>query len=470
MYKFIYGMSLGLVCWMRGSLVIAHNTLEQVIEELFPRAHVGIYVAPLSPTDPIVSIQGDKLMVPSSILKLVTVFAGLKVLGSDFTFKTQMFVQGQTLYIKFSGDPSLTKEDLRTMVRALRAKMPKTSFTKLVIDTHAMPFPQQAPTWMIEDTLFCYGAPVRAAIVDNNEARFTLNPSKPGQPTRITVDNNPQNFQLVNKVMTRICPTNEKVKECEVDRVDFSAQRNGTEIYGGLDRYKTDLRLCFPIWDQEEGVRGVMSALFHEEKMQAPSNVVQGSVPDNLKAVVTHTSVPLRTLVGPVLRNSHNLYADAIYLQTALRLNPTINKWEEAGEEIKKFLQKIMPHMNSDDCTIVDGSGVSRNQLLSPRQLTQLLQMAYQDPPLWEILESHLPCPGKEGSLKKRLKLWPQQVFAKTGAQSGVLSLSGVFYPQPKKPLFFTIMLNHFTTPLKETFPKLDLLAGAVFNHLVQHS
>lgn len=468
MCKYIYGICVVLVWLILGSPGQAHNTVEAVIEELFPRANVGIYVAPLSPDTPLVSIQGDKLMVPSSILKLVTVFTGLKVLGPDFTFKTQIFVEGQTLYLKFSGDPSLTKEDLRAMVRALRLKMPKASFTKLVIDTSAVPFPQQAPTWMVEDTLFCYGAPVRAVVIDNNEARFTLNPSKSGQLARITVDNNPQNFQVINKVKTHTCPANEKVKECEVDRIDFPAQKNGTEIYGGLDRYKTDLRLCFPIWDQEEGIKQVMSALFQEEKMTIPSKVVPGKAPKTMQALVTHSSLPLRTLVGPVLRNSHNLYADAIFLQTALQLNPRINKWEEAGDEIKKFLQTVIPHMNSEDCIIVDGSGISRNQLIAPRQLTQLLQMAYQDPSLWEILESHLPCPGKDGSLKKRLKAWPQQVLAKTGAQSGVLSLSGVFYPQPKKPLFFTIMVNHFTTPIKETFPKLDFLANAVFNYVAK--
>ena len=82
---------------------------------------------------PLVAIHADRLLVPASILKLITVSAALDQLGEDYRFKTEFYQDDQhNLIVKGYGDPLLISERMTTIATALAGKL--TSFQRLVLD------------------------------------------------------------------------------------------------------------------------------------------------------------------------------------------------------------------------------------------------------------------------------------------------------------------------------------------------
>ena len=108
---------------------------------------------------------------------------------------------------------------------------------------------------------------------------------------------------------------------------------------------------------------------------------------------------------------------------------------------VKQILkQKIGVDVNS--MNIVDGSGLSRNNKITPSQMMQVLDYAYHDSATNYYFISSLPIAGIDGTLKNRMKNIAWKVRAKTGTMSGVVALAGYVITKDKEPLAFVIIIN----------------------------
>lgn len=119
--------------------------------------------------------------------------------------------------------------------------------------------------------------------------------------------------------------------------------------------------------------------------------------------------------------------------------------------------------ISSDEYDFHDGSGLSRQNLVTPHAVVQLLQYAANQPWGTEFRQS-LPVAGIDGSLEDRLKdLQPGvQVFGKTGSLGGVKSLSGYAVTAKGEQLIFSIMSNNESVQSKRVTDAIDSLVEAV--------
>lgn len=158
-----------------------------------------------------------------------------------------------------------------------------------------------------------------------------------------------------------------------------------------------------------------------------------------------HESPPLAEIVAPMLTRSDNLYAEQVW-RVAAREAVGDGSTAAAERHAKAKLAEL--GVPTDGMVLADGSGLSRRNLVQPRQLAALLVAMARDPlgPTWR---SGLPLAGESGTLRNRLREGPSRghVHAKTGYISRVVCLSGyVDRREPKAPpLAFVVMLNDFT-------------------------
>jgi D-alanyl-D-alanine carboxypeptidase/D-alanyl-D-alanine-endopeptidase (penicillin-binding protein 4) len=100
---------------------------------------------------------------------------------------------------------------------------------------------------------------------------------------------------------------------------------------------------------------------------------------------------------------------------------------------------------------MVDGSGLSHMNMVTPRQVVELLKYVYSNDIVYLDFFNSLPIAGIDGSLGKRMQNTTAQnnVRAKTGYISHVRSLSGYAFTGDSEPIAFSMIANNFSVPIK---------------------
>lgn len=126
-----------------------------------------------------------------------------------------------------------------------------------------------------------------------------------------------------------------------------------------------------------------------------------------------------------MMKESDNLYAEALFWQLALTARNTTPRTDEARRCVKQLINSL--GLNVADYRIADGSGLSLYNYVSPELLVRLLRYAYQQPAIRSHLLFSLPIAGTDGTLMKRMTGTPADgnVRAKTGTVTGISSLAG---------------------------------------------
>ncbi|MGL4184300.1 MAG: D-alanyl-D-alanine carboxypeptidase, partial [Thiotrichaceae bacterium] len=118
------------------------NIQALIAETKAPTANLSVYVRDLSADKPLVVHNVSVPRNPASTMKLLTTWAGLKLLGPNWTWKTQVWIRGQVqdgillgdLILKGYGDPFLTDESFWQLLHDLRLKGLREIHGNLVVD------------------------------------------------------------------------------------------------------------------------------------------------------------------------------------------------------------------------------------------------------------------------------------------------------------------------------------------------
>lgn len=158
---------------------------------------------------------------------------------------------------------------------------------------------------------------------------------------------------------------------------------------------------------------------------------------------VTHASVPLKDVIVPFNKESVNQIGEMLFKAAGARVYGAPGSWEKGAKAAEQFLTEV--GLESGSFRVVDGSGLSRYNLMTPRQLTQLL--AYQSRMPWMgAYQASLPVAGKDGTLKSRMigSRAEGRFMAKTGTMSGVSALSGYVTDGKERKAIVSILMNGF--------------------------
>ncbi|MBZ5507425.1 MAG: D-alanyl-D-alanine carboxypeptidase/D-alanyl-D-alanine-endopeptidase [Acidobacteriia bacterium] len=172
------------------------------------------------------------------------------------------------------------------------------------------------------------------------------------------------------------------------------------------------------------------------------------------KVLAEHFSTPLLDDIRVINKTSQNLHAE-LALRLAGKLRGSGGSFEGGAAAVKQFL--VQAGLKDDEFTFLDGSGLSRRDLVTPAAAVQLLLYAARQP--WgAVFEESLPVSGTDGSLADRFQHTPSAglIHAKTGSLSHVNALSGYGQTQAGKRFVFSIFCNNHNLPGKKVLEAMD--------------
>ncbi|MEA5579086.1 D-alanyl-D-alanine carboxypeptidase/D-alanyl-D-alanine-endopeptidase [Anabaena sp. UHCC 0451] len=420
------------------------SSINSVINRpLFKRMRWGILVKPISSQKTLYNRDGEKYFIPASNTKLLTTAAALQKLGANFRIRTSVYqdING-ILRVVGRGDPSLKDAQLTILAKQLYQQGIR-EIDQLIADDSYFQGEVVHPSWQWEDVQFYYAAPVNSLIVNENASVLTFLPQKIGQPLKIKWANplEAYSWEIKNDSVT--------TQENEPGFIEVNRDLKGQilSIKGHLAvNAKPDITAIAVFDPVKNFLRHFQLSLAKEGiKVKQTSHINGGKNEQEIAAV---ESPVLSELLTETNVNSNNLYSEALLKtlgnQQALAKNQT--SFDTGLEVVKSTLTELGIEANS--YMIVDGSGLSRKNLISPEAVVQLLQiMAKSDQA--EVFRASLPVAGVSGSLKNRFLNTSAQgiVQAKTGTMMGVVALSGYVNVPNYEPLVFSIIVNQSEQP-----------------------
>jgi D-alanyl-D-alanine carboxypeptidase/D-alanyl-D-alanine-endopeptidase (penicillin-binding protein 4) len=430
------------------------------------RAHIGLTVQVAETGEILYERNGEKRFIPASNNKIITAAVALDVLGPGYRWTTRLLADGTILtgtlrgdlWVVGSGDPWLTQDDVDRWPELLREAGIRRVTGDLVGDDRAFAEPQWADGWTWGDTYAGWGAGVSGLQVSPNTVALRLFPGPGiGGPAILEREWPGPELDFTPGVYTgapgselrlRWLPgTGDEPAELagwialDADTVALDvAARDPTQYVlelfrGSLER--ADIR-----------VDGQVRAIQKDEPRAEPSWA--GEIrSDSLGAVLAE-----------MLKESDNQMAESI-LRT-LGLATTGMGSAQAGimlveETLARF------GVEPDAVRIADGSGLSRNNLVTPNAMTRLLRAMWRHPQ-YEVFLASMPIAGVDGTLRKRLvgTAGRGNVRAKTGSLSTVRALSGYLTDGRGETLVFSLLLNGYDTPGDVAVALEDLLVEQI--------
>jgi len=440
--------------------------------ELAP-AMVGIKVTSLESGKVLFEENASKLLRPASNMKLYTVAAALDRLSPDYKFATSVYATSRPdsagilrsdLTVYGRGDPSIAARfnsgDYFKGINELAAQIAATGVKRiegdLVGDETYFIGPQYGSGWNWEDLQWWYGAEVSALTINDNALDLSVKPgSAVGAPAVITTGPPDPLLAIVNRVITG---SRGSKRELTLHR---SLGADSLEIHGTIpidDRgYSAGVGISHPgllfvyLLRSSLAQRGItFTGKSRTVPARAYANGPLLSIPTSAIEIASMQSPPLRLIAAQTLKPSQNLYTELI-LRTLGRVVPPppglpiANRTsEEAGLEIvKTFLKEA--GVNTSGLALSDGSGLSRNDMITAEASVQLL--TYMSRHRYAaVFREALPIAGVDGTLRNRMKGTPAEnnVRAKTGSLSSAASLSGFLTTAAGENLAFSIMVNNY--------------------------
>ncbi len=399
--------------------------VEQIIEQSAPMAQVGIVALSLK-GEGAYHRNPDKLYVPGSALKLFVAAAALDLMGPDYCFATQIVTQGVVenealvgdCYLIASGDPSLDLPGLTKLILGLKARGIKKIKGNFLLDVSLFDDIAQGPGWMWDEKPSFWCSPLDALNVEHNCIFFEIGPGlEMGQPCRVHVYPEFEGLEIINR-----SETGNKKEQIEVRRL--STHR--FELVGCMGLLEEKVHRYVPACPPRLLAQNLLTTLLRQNQIELEGTIEEGKAPRSRAVLATYQSKPLSELLKQLLKQSDNLYADALFKKIGAIRYQKQGTWHTGRRAMCEFLRKKVG-LNTERMVIVDGSGTSRYNLLSPKQMALFLQWVDRDFPQGKWIKQALARGGVDGTLKNRMRTpdLKNKVLGKTGTMTGISSLCG---------------------------------------------
>ena len=406
----------------------------------FSRSRWGILIQPLSSTTILYSRDAQKYFIPASNVKLLTTAAALQKLGANFRIRTSVYSgENGNLYIAGRGDPSITEAQLKSLAQQLKQRGIN-RVNDLIGDDSYFQGNAVNPNWEWEDAQAGYGAPINSLMFNQNAIELILSPQSIGQPLKVTFAQPKltNQWQIQNNSVTVGQNESEFV---EVGRdFDRPAIRVSGQLKAGAESESAYVAVINPANNFLQHFQQALAA----EGIPVKQALLASRSGNFTQELATVESPPLAELVKETNRESNNVYAEVLLRLlgkvTGNMPGPQEDTIEVGLKELKTALTQL--GVNPNSYILVDGSGLSRHNLISPEALVQTLRLMANSPTA-SFYRASLAVAGESGTLKNRF-ITPNRVIlqAKTGTLSGVSALSGYVEVPNYEPLVFSIIVN----------------------------
>jgi len=428
------------------------------------RALVGVRIESLRTGEVLFARNSNKLVVPASNMKLLTMSVAADRLGWDFRFETKLEAAGQIangiltgdLIVTGGGDPSITSPDLGhpqlflDWADALKQAGIREVRGRLIGDDNAFDDGGIGAGWAWDYLTDNYAAPSGALSFNENVVTYRIAPGKTeGDPAAVTSAPPGATFSVINNARTGAAGSTASVS---LDRMPGStalivsgrvpaggATVSRTTTIDNPTRYFVEaLRLAL----ESRGIRVSEGAFDVDDATSvAPA--------EGRKLIARRESAPLSALGGYFLKVSQNYYGE-MFLKAIGRAPGRAGTAATGRAVVRETLGAW--GIGADAFVMSDGSGLSRYDYVTADTIVAILKHVWQDEKLRGPFLAALPVSAYDGTLSSRMRNTPLagRVQAKTGTISNMRSLSGYLTTDSGERIVFSIIANHFTAPTAE--------------------
>ena len=457
------------------SLAAGAQTLPPEVDALLARAQVpreafaGVVVdatpALSGKSAPLLSYRTDAAMNPASVMKLVTTYAGLELLGPAYTWTTPVYADGPisngvlagNLIIQGRGDPKLVMERLWLLLRRVRGLGIRAIAGDIVLDRSAFAASAQNPGDFDGEALRPYNVLPDALLVNYKSVVMTFVPSPGSGAASVSFDP-----PLAGVSMQASVP--------------LSAGNDGRASLAECGDYRAQLKADFAdparlvfngsypvacgekVWaiaysDPASYSQRVIAGLWEEMGGTLGGRVRDGVAPPGLRPAFVMESPPLAEVIRDINKFSNNVMAQQLFLTLSLR-RPEGSTAEASREAVRGWWQA---RFGADDIPVFDnGSGLSRTERITPQALARMLQAAYASGAMPELMAS-LPITGVDGTLRRgKSRVSQGAAHLKSGSLRDAAALAGYVHTPGGRRLVVVGIVNHANAAAAR--PALDAL------------
>lgn len=464
MHRFIEKQAIWLTFIVTGlvSGIVLGGPLDDDTDRLIRHANIGpakigFSIIDLDTGEVLASHNPETAMIPASTMKLLTTGMALKVLGDDFTFRTEIAIDESysppVLILRGDGDPALgdpaifVDEQPGVEIGTLFDQVAHTlqsagveSVGGVVVDDRVFDRVFTHEAWPEDQLNRWYCAQVGGLNFHTNVINVYTQPAASGSPIiRMTPDAYWVQMQVKAK-------SNRKSRDTAW--VSRPRRENSFTVHGNVSAQSeipvavdTPPLFAGRVIADALSSRGIQVG---DSEQSSYESVKLWDIGDEYQTsrVLAVITTPIADVLKRVNTNSHNLYAEALLKRAGHAVTSDPGSWENGAAVLRMTIADKLGADAVETTVISDGSGMSRkNRVSADTFVSWIRSMSRTDE--WDAFEDSLAIPG-EGTLRRRFSdSLRSSLRAKSGYLTGTYALAGVLeHPMTRQRIGFSIMLN----------------------------
>ncbi|MEM9417032.1 MAG: D-alanyl-D-alanine carboxypeptidase/D-alanyl-D-alanine-endopeptidase [Bacteroidota bacterium] len=445
--------------------------------KLLQPASIGFYAMNLTTGKVIGDVNATKSMIPASTLKLLTTAAALETLGKDFQFKTTIQYDGEidkhgtlhgNIYIKGGGDPALGSQEfpdyyyqphfITTWVQAIQAQGIKKITGAVIGDAQIYAESMIPATWVVEDLGEYYGTGASGLSIFDNLYKITLQAGSEGEAASL-IDVTPSIPEEIQIISYATGASIDREKTC-IKGFPYQPLR----IIQGKIPYGEPVTLKASSPDPACWAAYTLHRALQEQAIQvtqSPTTIRRAELTSAARNdLLTTLSPPLWQIIKIINHKSLNGYTEHLLKHLGL-VTAGAGDTSSGTQALKQFWESR--GIDITGMLLFDGSGLSRYNALTPKQLVEALAYMKHSANFSFFYEA-LPIVGETGnvagfcqqpSLKGHLR-------AKSGYLANARGFAGYGANQKGDEIAFALLVNHYDGSSEEARKALEEILEVV--------
>jgi len=441
-------------------------------DRLFRDSTVALQVVDLATGQEVYAYNAEVALNPASTMKVITAATALRTLGPEYRFETTLVHDGKlssdgvlngNLYVRGTGDPSFVIEDLWKMVYDLKLEGVREVKGNVYFDDTFMTAESGVPGWTKKADIErgpSYFPSLGALSLNFNTVAVVAGPGPTvGDAARVDVETPaPGIVEVDNQLTTSASGSRRRIL---LER-DVTGKKVTMKLAGTIPQNSTAQRYYRAVPDSKAYFTAAFAAMMSDQGIRVRGKWLDGEVPERSKPLVRHRSDDLATIVGRTNKHSNNFMAEQVLKAVGAEI---------AGEgSTAAGLSVVMSYLEelgipSEEYTLVNGSGLSRQLMLRPSHLNAVLVDMAADEQVGPEFRSSLAIGGRDGTLWARFREDDQvgKLRGKTGTLNGVHCLAGYVQGGDGKPYAFAFLVNDLPYSIARARQAHDRFADVMF-------
>lgn len=412
-----------------------------------PHETLSVSVLDLETGETLLEWQGQQQRNPASTIKLLTTLVALDVLGPTYTWRTEVFANGDIhngeldgdLVIKGYGDPFLVKERVWQMLRDVRHAGIRKISGDLLLDDSWFDVGEHDPGAFDRRPLRAYNVAPNALLMNFKVVRYWFEPASETGSVSVRLDPSLENLQVNNRLAlaSGSCRGYQRgiamTSNHAVDEVTLSGRFPSACARYAMDR---------TVLSHGDFAFGLFNALWKEVGGSFDGRWRRILVPDGVEPILSFDSLPLREVIARVNKHSNNVMARQLLHTLGAEVIGPPGTEQSGRSVISEWLRKN--GLNEAGFSIDNGAGLSRNTRATAEDMAAMLLFAWEQPYMPEFLAS-MSLSGLDGTLRRRFRNTDLvgKAHLKTGSMDHVTAIAGYLQSRSGRRFAMVALQNH---------------------------